>query len=69
MRSTRMRRIDDQVKRVLGEALLTKVQDPRVGFVSVLAVKVSPEFDTAKVFVSVRALDESHLARKCRALF
>lgn len=46
------------MKRILGEALLTKVQDPRVGFVSVLAVKVSPEFDTAKVFVSVLGNEE-----------
>lgn len=53
MRSTRMRRTDDLVRRVIAEALLTKVQDPRIGFVSVTGVRVSREFDTAKVFVSV----------------
>ena len=53
MRSTRLRRIDDQMKRVVGEALLTQVMDPRIGFVTVTGVKVSREFDTAKVYVSV----------------
>ena len=53
MRSTRMRRTDDLVRRVLSEALLTKVQDPRIGLVSVTGVRISRELDTAKVWVSV----------------
>lgn len=53
MRSTRMRRTDDLVRRILSEALLTKVQDPRIGLVSVTRVRVSPEFDTAQVWFSV----------------
>jgi ribosome-binding factor A len=53
MRSTRLRRTDDLVRKVISEALLTKVQDPRIGLVSVTGVRVSPEFDTAKVFVSI----------------
>jgi len=58
MRSTRMRRTDDLVRRVISEALLTKVQDPRIGFVSVIGVRVSPEFDTARVYVSVLGGEE-----------
>lgn len=53
MRSTRLRRIDDQLQRIVSETLLTQVQDPRIGFVTVTKVQVSKEFDTAKVFVSV----------------
>ena len=53
MRSTRMRRTDDLVRKVVSEALLTTVQDPRIGMVTVTRVRVSPEFDTAQVFVSV----------------
>lgn len=53
MRSTRMKRTDDLFRRVISEALLTKVSDPRIGFVSVTGVKVSTEFDTAQVYVSV----------------
>ncbi|MEZ5065474.1 MAG: 30S ribosome-binding factor RbfA [bacterium] len=53
MRSNRMKRIDDVVRRVIGEALLDKVADPRIGLVSVTRVQVSPEFDTARVWVTV----------------
>lgn len=58
MRSTRMKRTDDLVRRVISEALLTKVSDPRIGFVSVTGVRVSPEFDTARVYVSILGGEE-----------
>jgi ribosome-binding factor A len=48
-----MKRTDDLVRRIISEALLTKVQDPRIGMVTVTDVEVSSEFDTARVFVSV----------------
>jgi ribosome-binding factor A len=48
-----MRRTDDLVRKVVSEALLTTVQDPRIGMVTVTGVRVSPEFDTARVFVSI----------------
>jgi ribosome-binding factor A len=48
-----MRRTDDLVRRIVSEAILTKLQDPRIGFVSVTGVRISKEFDTAKVYVSV----------------
>jgi ribosome-binding factor A len=62
-----MRRTDDLVLRVISEALLTKVADPRIGLVSVTAVRVSPEFDTAQVFVSVLG-DETARAETMRGL-
>jgi len=58
MRSTRLRRIDDQIRRIVSEALLSSVQDPRIGFVTVTSVEVSREFDTAKVYVSVLGSEE-----------
>jgi ribosome-binding factor A len=48
-----MRRVDDTIQRIVSEALLTKVRDPRIGSVSVTRVQTSPEFDTAKVWVYV----------------
>ena len=59
MRSTRMRRTDDLVRRVLSEAILLKLQDPRIGFVSVTGVRISKEFDTAKVFVTIMGDEEA----------
>jgi ribosome-binding factor A len=67
MRSTRMRRTDDLVRKVLSEALLTKVQDPRVGMVSVTMVRISPELDTAKVWVTVLG-DENARAETMKGL-
>jgi ribosome-binding factor A len=58
MRAHRLRRIDDLVREVISEALLTKVQDPRIGLVTVTSVEVSREFDVAKVFVSILGDEE-----------
>jgi ribosome-binding factor A len=67
MRSTRMRRTDDLVRQVISEALITKVQDPRIGLVSVTGVRVSPEFDTARVYFSVLG-DEAVRAETMKGL-
>jgi ribosome-binding factor A len=48
-----MKRIDDLVRQIVSEALLAKVQDPRIGIVTITGVRVSPEFDIARVYVSV----------------
>jgi ribosome-binding factor A len=67
MRSTRMRRTDDLVRKVLSETLLTKVQDPRIGMVSVTGVRISRELDTAKVWVTVLG-DEAARAETMKGL-
>ena len=53
MRPTRKKRIDDLVREILGEVLLTRASDPRLSLVTVTRVEISPELDVAKVFVSV----------------
>jgi ribosome-binding factor A len=53
MRSERMRRVDEAVRDVLGDAIAKDLQDPRVGFVTVTAVKTSPDLRHARVYVSV----------------
>jgi ribosome-binding factor A len=53
MASDRMRRVDEAVRLVLGDALVKDVQDPRVGFVTVTAVKTSSDLRHARVYVSV----------------
>lgn len=49
----RMRRVDEAVRAVLSEAIAKDLQDPRVGFVTVTAVKTSPDLRHARVYVSV----------------
>jgi ribosome-binding factor A len=49
----RMRRVNEVLREVIGGAISGDLRDPRIGFVTVTAVKASPDLRTAKVFVSV----------------
>ncbi len=53
MPDARMRRVDEAVRAVLSDAIAKDLQDPRVGFVTVTAVKTSPDLRHARVYVSV----------------
>ncbi len=49
----RMPRVDEAVREVLSGAITNELKDPRVGFVTVTAVKTSPDLRYATVYVSV----------------
>ncbi len=49
----RMRRVNELMREVIGSAISTELEDPRIGFVTVTSVQTSPDLRTAKVFVSV----------------
>jgi ribosome-binding factor A len=53
MPSGRMRRVDEAIRQVLGEAMAGEVKDPRVGFVTVTEVRTSADLRHARVYVSV----------------
>jgi ribosome-binding factor A len=53
MGSDRLRRVDEAVRQVLSDAVTQDLKDPRIGFVTVTAVKTSPDLRHARVFVSV----------------
>jgi ribosome-binding factor A len=53
MSGSRMRRVDEAVRAVLSDVITQELKDPRVGFVTVTAVKTSPDLRHARVFVSV----------------
>ena len=48
----RTERLNDQIRKELADILATKVKDPRIGFITVTSVDVSPDLRHAKVFVS-----------------
>jgi ribosome-binding factor A len=50
--SDRKRRVNEAVKEVLSEGI-GELKDPRIGFVTVIAVETSPDLRHARVFVSV----------------
>jgi ribosome-binding factor A len=53
MRSDRLRRVDEAVRQVLSDTVTAELKDPRVGFVTVTAVRTAPDLRHARVFVSV----------------
>ncbi|HTB50409.1 MAG TPA: 30S ribosome-binding factor RbfA [Solirubrobacteraceae bacterium] len=53
MSSERMRRVDEAIRQVIGDALASDLKDPRVGFVTVTDVKTSADLSHARVYVSV----------------
>jgi len=53
-----MRRVDESIRQVIGDALASDLKDPRVGFVTVTDVKTSADLSHARVYVSV--LGELH---------
>src|SRR4051795_7934448 len=49
----RMRRIDEVMRKVIGSAIASDLEDPRIGFVTVTGVETSPDLRSARVYVSV----------------
>jgi ribosome-binding factor A len=53
MTSSRMRRVDEAIRQVIGEVVAGELKDPRVGFVTVTDVRTSADLSHARVYVSV----------------
>src|SRR5438445_12630635 len=53
MAGDRLRRVDEAIRQVLSDSVTQDLKDPRVGFVTVTAVKTSPDLRHARVYVSV----------------
>lgn len=50
---SRPERVAEQIKREISHILREKVSDPRIGFVSITSVELTPDLKNAKIFVSV----------------
>jgi ribosome-binding factor A len=62
MPTARMRRINEVLREVIGGAISSDLNDPRIGFVTVTSVETSPDLRSAKVFVSVLGSEEEREA-------
>lgn len=49
----RVERVSDRIQEEVSDLLLRQVRDPRIEFVTVTGVKVSPDLELATVYVSV----------------
>jgi ribosome-binding factor A len=53
MGTARMRRVNEAIREILGDAIATELKDPRIGFVTVTEVDTTPDLRAARVYVSV----------------
>ncbi len=58
MPTARMRRVNESIKEILGDAITTELKDPRIGFVTVTDVDTSPDLRAARVYISVLGSEE-----------
>ncbi|MCC6490789.1 MAG: 30S ribosome-binding factor RbfA [Candidatus Hydrogenedentes bacterium] len=53
MEKARPKRVGEQIRKEIAGLLTKGVKDPRIGFVSVMAVRMSPDLNYANVYVSL----------------
>ena len=52
MSKLRLQRVAELIREVLGD-IMKKIKDPRIGFMTITDVQVSPDLSNARVFVSM----------------
>ena len=50
---TRQDRVEELIRAEVSQILREKVNDPRIGFISITEVKISPDLKNASIFVSI----------------
>lgn len=62
---SRMDRIDELIRREISEILIRRVNDHRIGFISVISVKTSPDLSLATIYYSqIGSEDDKHRTSK-----
>ena len=61
MSTDRMRRVNEVLREIVGEAI-GELSDPRIGFITVTSVETSSDLRTARVFFSVLGDEEAKRA-------
>lgn len=56
--SKRTEQIGDEIQRILGEVIQSEMKDPRIGFVTVTGVNMTPDLLRANVRISVLGDDQ-----------
>jgi len=50
---SRARRVGEQIQQILAQLIQREVKDPRIGMVTITSVKVSKDFEHARIYISV----------------
>ena len=62
MATRRSQRVGESIREVLGELIQRNVKDPRIGFVTITAVRPSPDLSKAHVYYTVLGDEREHMA-------
>lgn len=54
----RSQRVSDLIREEIADIIMYRLKDPRIGFVTVTGVEMTPDLKFAKVFVSILKEDE-----------
>ena len=65
---TRIERVESLIQEEVSTIMRNKVSDPRVGFISVTKVKVTPDYKNASIYVSIFA-DENKKNEAMQGLY
>lgn len=65
---TRQERVEELILRETSEILREKVSDPRIGFVSLTGVEISPDLEDATIYASILG-DEAKKAEALQGLY
>jgi ribosome-binding factor A len=63
-KSFRKERLNESIKELMSELILSRIKDPRVGFVTITGVEVAKDLVTAKVFYTVMGNNEERAQSK-----
>ncbi|RMG01776.1 MAG: 30S ribosome-binding factor RbfA [Nitrospirae bacterium] len=55
----RSKRVGDQLRREVADIIMRRLKDPRIGFLTVTAVKVTDDLREARVYVTVLKKEET----------
>lgn len=62
MSESRQRKLADRIKVIVAEMLERRIKDPRLGFITVTDVRITPDLRDATVFYTVLGDDEARAA-------
>ena len=63
-RSFRKERLNERLKELLGELILSQIKDPRVGLVTITSTSVAPDLTVAKVYFTVMGDEDTRKATR-----
>ena len=67
MAGFRKKKLEQQVKKVVGEALIREVKDPRIGFSTVYDINLADDYSHAEILISVLG-DDSQKRKTLKGL-